>query len=50
MSVLGSGLISMALFAVGFGFFIPVSAWFGDVADLGGIVSAIVFIGLLEGL
>jgi hypothetical protein len=49
MSVLGSGLISVTLFAVGFGFLIPVSGWIGDLADFGGILSAIVFIGLLEG-
>jgi hypothetical protein len=49
MSVLlGSGLISVTLFAFGFGFFIPVSGWIGGVADFGGILSGIVFIGLLE--
>lgn len=49
MSVLWSGVISVTLFAVGFGFLIPISGWIGDVADFGGILSGIVFIGLLEG-
>jgi hypothetical protein len=38
------------LFAVGFGLFlIPASGWIGGVAEFGGILSGIVFIGLLEG-
>ena len=49
MSMLGSGLISVTLFAFGFGFLIPVSGWIGDVADFGGIVSGIIFLGLIEG-
>ncbi|MGO8738218.1 hypothetical protein [Rhodoblastus sp.] len=49
MSVLlGSGLISVTFLAFGFGFFLPVGGWIGDVADFGGILSGVVFIGLLE--
>jgi hypothetical protein len=49
MSAPASGLICVVLFAFGFGFFIPVGGWVGDVADFGGILSGIVFLGLIEG-
>jgi hypothetical protein len=49
MSVLGSGLICVTLFAIGFGFVFPICGWVGDVADFGGILSGMVFIGLLDG-
>lgn len=49
MTVLWSGLVCVTMFAIGFGFLFPVSGWLGDVADIGGIASGMVFVGLLEG-
>jgi len=44
MTVIGSGIVCVTMFAV-----VPVSSWMGEVADIGGILSAIVFVGLLDG-
>jgi hypothetical protein len=48
MTVIGSGIICVALFFVGF-YLVPISSWIGDVVNIGGIVSGIVFVGLLDG-
>ena len=48
MMVIGSGMICVTMFAVGF-YLIPISSWIGDLANIGGVVSAIVFVGLLDG-
>jgi len=50
VTVLGSGLLCVTMFAIGFGFFLhPISIWLGDLANFGGIVSGMVCLGLLEG-
>jgi hypothetical protein len=46
--VIVSGIICVTMFAVGF-YLIPISSWIGDLANMGGVVSAIVFVGLLDG-
>ena len=48
MTLIGSGIICVTMFAVGF-FLVPMSSLIGDVANIGGIVSAVVFVGLLDG-
>ena len=48
MTVVGSGIICVAMFAVGF-LLVPMSCWMSDVADIGGILSGMVFVGLLDG-
>jgi len=45
--IVGSGLISGALLALGFGFVVPVSAVVGDLCDLLAIGSGVFFVGLL---
>ena len=47
LPIVGSGLISAALLALGFGFVVPVSAVVGDLCDLLVIGSGIFFVGLL---
>jgi hypothetical protein len=47
LPIVGSGLISAALLALGFGFFVPVSAVVGDLCDLPATGSGIFFVGLL---
>ena len=47
LPIVGSGLISAALLAFGFGFVIPVSSAVGDLCDLMAIGSGIFFVGLL---
>jgi hypothetical protein len=46
--IVGSGLISAALLALGFGFVDPVSAAVGDLCDLLAIGSGTFFVGLLD--
>jgi hypothetical protein len=48
MTVIASGIVCVTMFAVGF-FLVPMSSWMGQVADIGGILSAMVFVGLLDG-
>lgn len=44
-----SAAISVTMFALGFGFLIPISGAAGGLADMAGIVSAMVLLGLLCG-
>jgi hypothetical protein len=46
--IVGSGLISAALLALGFGFVVPVSGGGGDLSDLLAIGSGIFFVRLLS--
>ena len=46
--VVGSGLISAALLALGFGFVVPVSGAVGELCDLLAIGSGVFFVGLLD--
>jgi hypothetical protein len=47
LRIVGNGLISAALLALGFGFVVPVSAVGGDLCDLLAIGSDVFFVGLL---
>ena len=49
MSAMGSGVICVIMFALGFGLLIPISSVVGGAADLIGIASAMVCLGLLDG-
>jgi hypothetical protein len=48
--IVGSGFVCAAALAIGTGFVEPISATAGGVFDLLAVVSAVVFLGLIEGL
>jgi hypothetical protein len=47
-SLMISGLAAAAMLALGSGFIWPMGASFGDICDLVGVASTVVFLGLAE--
>ena len=48
MIVVRSGILCVIMFAIGFGFLVPVSSLVGDIADVVGLASGMVFFGFLD--